>query len=153
DRERRDQHDAGQGIVPGHAWIVVRRSKTPGQSNATVWLRSLHFPLSRIRQTDMGGQPIGDSVAEVHTSASLVLIVDDEKDLRQLLDCNLRQAGYRTVHAANGTEALARARGHAPDLILLDLNLPDLPGTEVCRRLKADPATEAIPIVMLTARG
>jgi two-component system phosphate regulon response regulator PhoB len=87
------------------------------------------------------------------TATPLVLIVDDEKDLRSLLDFNLRKAGYRTVHAANGSEALARASSHHPDLILLDLNLPDLPGTEVCRQLKADPATEAIPIVMLTARS
>src|SRR6266581_1404 len=83
----------------------------------------------------------------------LVLIVDDEKDLRSLLDFNLRKAGYRTVHASTGSEALARATSHHPDMILLDLNLPDLPGTEVCRQLKSDPATEGIPIVMLTARS
>jgi two-component system phosphate regulon response regulator PhoB len=94
-----------------------------------------------------------DSVAGMEGSGALVLIVDDEKDLRSLLDFNLKQAGYRTVHAANGNEALARAASHMPDLILLDLNLPDLPGTEVCRRLKADPTTHEIPILMLTARG
>jgi two-component system phosphate regulon response regulator PhoB len=86
-------------------------------------------------------------------SGALVLIVDDEKDLRSLLDFNLKQAGYRTLHAATGTEALQRASSQRPDLILLDLNLPDLPGTEVCRRLKADPSTQPIPIIMLTARG
>jgi two-component system phosphate regulon response regulator PhoB len=84
---------------------------------------------------------------------ALVLIVDDEKDLRSLLDFNLKQAGYRTAHAATGQEALSRVQSRAPDLILLDLNLPDLSGTEVCRRLKADPTTQAIPIIMLTARG
>ncbi len=94
-----------------------------------------------------------DSVAAMEASGALVLIVDDEKDLRSLLDFNLKQAGYRTVHAATGSEALARAASHSPDLILLDLNLPDLSGTEVCRRLKADPSTEAIPVVMLTARS
>jgi two-component system, OmpR family, phosphate regulon response regulator PhoB len=86
-------------------------------------------------------------------AAPLVLIVDDEKDLRSLLDFNLRKAGYRTVQASTGSEALARAATHQPDLILLDLNLPDLPGTDVCRQLKTDPATEGIPIVMLTARS
>jgi two-component system phosphate regulon response regulator PhoB len=85
-------------------------------------------------------------------SGALVLIVDDEKDLRSLLDFNLKQAGYRTVHAATGSEALMRAASHAPDFILLDLNLPDLPGTEVCRRLKAVPTTRKIPVLMLTAR-
>jgi len=85
-------------------------------------------------------------------SGSLVLIVDDENDLRSLLDFNLKAAGYRTLHAATGKEALARARSHAPDLILLDLNLPDVSGTDVCRELKEDPRTESIPVVMLTAR-
>jgi two-component system phosphate regulon response regulator PhoB len=84
---------------------------------------------------------------------ALVLIVDDEKDLRLLLDFNLRQAGYRTVQAASGQEALVRATSHRPDLIVLDLNLPDVPGTEVCRQLKSNPETESIPIVMLTARS
>lgn len=86
-------------------------------------------------------------------TAPTVLIVDDEKDLRQLIDFNLKQAGYRTLHAATGEEALAQVARHAPHMILLDLNLPDLAGTEVARRLKADPETREIPIVMLTARG
>jgi CheY-like chemotaxis protein len=84
---------------------------------------------------------------------TLVLIVDDEDDLRSVLDYNLKAAGYRTVQAATGSAALQRAATHKPDIILLDLNLPDLPGTEVCRQLKAAPSTESIPIVMLTARG
>ena len=86
-------------------------------------------------------------------TAPTVLIVDDEKDLRQLIDFNLKQAGYRTLHAATGEEALAQVARHAPHMILLDLNLPDVAGTEVARRLKADPETREIPIVMLTARG
>jgi two-component system, OmpR family, phosphate regulon response regulator PhoB len=87
------------------------------------------------------------------TSAPVVLIVDDEKDLRVLLDFNLRQAGYRTLQAATGEEALQQVARHEPDMILLDLNLPDLSGTEVARRIKADADTREIPIVMLTARG
>jgi two-component system phosphate regulon response regulator PhoB len=86
-------------------------------------------------------------------AAPTVLIVDDEKDLRQLLDFNLKQAGYRTLHAATGEEALQQVARHEPDMILLDLNLPDVSGTEVARRLKADAGTREIPIVMLTARG
>ena len=86
-------------------------------------------------------------------AAPTVLIVDDEKDLRQLIDFNLKQAGYRTLHAATGEEALAQVARHQPHMILLDLNLPDVAGTEVARRLKADPETREIPIVMLTARG
>ncbi len=82
-----------------------------------------------------------------------ILIVDDERDLLAVLDFNLKRAGYRVVQAETGAEALAKARTQGPRLVLLDLNLPDLPGTEVCRLLKADPRTEAIPILMLTARG
>ncbi len=87
------------------------------------------------------------------SAAPTVLIVDDEKDLRQLLDFNLKQAGFRTLHAATGEEALVQVSRHQPQMILLDLNLPDLSGIEVARRLKADPDTREIPIVMLTARG
>jgi two-component system phosphate regulon response regulator PhoB len=83
----------------------------------------------------------------------MVLIVDDERDLRTLLDFNLRQAGFETAHAASGAEALARARALRPAVIVLDLNLPDVSGTDVCRLLKADPSTQTIPILMLTARG
>src|SRR5258706_11005840 len=86
-------------------------------------------------------------------SRGLVLIVDDERDLRTLLDFNLRQAGYQTAQAATGAEALARARAIRPQVIILDLNLPDVSGTDVCRLLRADPQTESIPILMLTARG
>jgi two-component system phosphate regulon response regulator PhoB len=83
----------------------------------------------------------------------MVLIVDDERDLRTLLEFNLRQAGYETAHAASGAEALARARALKPHVIVLDLNLPDVSGTDVCRLLKSDPTTQSIPILMLTARG
>ena len=92
------------------------------------------------------------SVPSVNAPGPLVLIVDDEKDLRSLLDFNLKKAGFRTAQAATGQEALARARTLRPDIILLDLNLPDVPGTDVCRTLKADARTEDIPVVMLTAR-
>jgi two-component system phosphate regulon response regulator PhoB len=83
----------------------------------------------------------------------LVLVVDDERDLRTLLEFNLRQAGYQVAQAANGAEALARARSLHPQVIVLDLNLPDVSGTDVCRLLKTDESTRGIPVLMLTARG
>jgi two-component system phosphate regulon response regulator PhoB len=89
----------------------------------------------------------------VDRRAALILIVEDERDLRALLEFNLRLAGYRTAQAATGAEALAQIEIERPDIVLLDLNLPDISGTEVCRRLKADPATRDIVIIMLTARG
>ncbi len=82
-----------------------------------------------------------------------ILIVDDERDLRTLVDFNLRQAGFATAQASTGAEALARARSLHPRVIVLDLNLPDVSGMDVCRLLRADPATRELPILMLTARG
>ena len=82
-----------------------------------------------------------------------VLLVDDERDLLSLVDFNLRSAGFETLVATTGAEALAHLRRRVPDLVLLDLMLPDLPGTEVCRQIKADPRTRHVPVVMLTAKG
>lgn len=84
---------------------------------------------------------------------SHVLIVDDERDLAQLIDFNLKTAGFSTRVAATGEEALTAAREQRPDLVLLDLMLPDMPGTEVCRQLRAGASTRDILIVMLTAKG
>lgn len=82
-----------------------------------------------------------------------ILIVDDEEDLRELLDIHLRREGFRTTLAANAEEALVCARAETPCLVVLDLMLPDLSGTEVCRRLRADAKTAAVPVIMLTAKG
>jgi two-component system phosphate regulon response regulator PhoB len=84
---------------------------------------------------------------------SHVLIVDDERDLAELLDFNLKAAGFSTRVAATGEAALIAAREQRPELVLLDLMLPDIPGTEVCRQLRADTATRDVLIVMLTAKG
>ncbi len=82
-----------------------------------------------------------------------VLVVDDERDIVELLRYNLTQAGDRVISAADGRQALEAARASRPDLIVLDLMLPGVPGTEVARILKQDEKTRQIPIVMLTARG
>src|SRR5215213_6425558 len=79
-----------------------------------------------------------------------VLVIDDEKDLLDLLTYNLQRNGYDVVTSQNGNEALEVAVKEDPDLILLDLMLPGLAGTEVARRLKSDPRTAQIPLVMLT---
>lgn len=82
-----------------------------------------------------------------------ILIVDDERDLVDLLTINLQKAGYQTSAALNGRQALAALEVAHPDLILLDLMLPEISGIEVARRVRTDPATAGIPIVMLTAKG
>jgi two-component system phosphate regulon response regulator PhoB len=85
--------------------------------------------------------------------AETVLIVDDEADVVDLLAYNLQRAGYKTVTARDGANALQKARDLLPALIVLDLMLPQLDGTEVCKTLKADPKTAHIPIIMLTAKA
>jgi two-component system phosphate regulon response regulator PhoB len=79
--------------------------------------------------------------------------VDDESDLLKLLDFSMRGAGFETVLARNGKDALTLARQQKPDLILLDLMLPDIQGIDVCRTLKVDPMTRSIPIIMVTAKS
>ena len=82
-----------------------------------------------------------------------VLVVDDERDILELVKYNLDKEGYRVTVVASGEDALAATRAKMPDLIVLDLMLPGVDGLEVCRRLKSDAKTRAIPIVMLTAKG
>ncbi|MBW2713096.1 MAG: response regulator transcription factor [Deltaproteobacteria bacterium] len=82
-----------------------------------------------------------------------ILVVDDEEDLVELLRVNLTQAGYQVDVAYSGGEALASLEKSVPDLLVLDLMMPDVSGLEVCRRVRADKALSALPIVMLTAKA
>jgi DNA-binding response OmpR family regulator len=87
------------------------------------------------------------------TMPRTILVIDDEPELRKLLDYNLSKAGYLVLTAAEGQEGLALARRQVPDLILLDVMMPGLDGLETCKRLRADPATASVPLIMLTAKG
>ncbi len=82
-----------------------------------------------------------------------ILAVDDEEDILELLRFNLTKEGFAVVCAASGEEALKSALSHRPDLVLLDLLLPGMDGLEVARRLKNDPSTKEIPVIMVTAKG
>ena len=82
-----------------------------------------------------------------------ILVVDDEPDVLHLMEYNLNGANYDVVTAGDGLEALKKARGQMPNLIILDLMLPELDGLEVCKLLRRDPSTASIPIIMLTAKG
>ena len=84
---------------------------------------------------------------------STVLVVDDESDVIDLIRYKLRGAGFAVLEANDGLTALRMAREHRPDLVVLDLMLPEMAGEEVCRQLKADADTAAIPVLMLTAKG
>lgn len=82
-----------------------------------------------------------------------ILVVDDEEDIRNLLLYQLRREGLPVRAVGTGLEAIEAAKKYLPSLIILDLMLPGISGTEVCRRLRGDPATAEIPIIMLSARG
>ncbi len=82
-----------------------------------------------------------------------ILIIEDEADIQQILDYNLREKGHKVFVASKGEEGLRIAREKKPDLVLLDLMLPDMPGTEICKTLKTDPLTKSTQVVMLTAKG
>ena len=82
-----------------------------------------------------------------------ILVVDDEPDALELIAFNLKNAGLEVLTAENGDQALRLARAQRPDLILLDLMLPEVDGLEVCKILRRDAATSAIPIIMVTAKA
>ncbi|MCB1332373.1 MAG: phosphate regulon transcriptional regulator PhoB [Roseivivax sp.] len=82
-----------------------------------------------------------------------VLVVEDEPAQREVLRYNLEAEGFDVLLAGGGDEALLLLREETPDLVVLDWMLPEVSGIEICRRIKADPGTRAIPVVMLSARG
>jgi phosphate regulon transcriptional regulator PhoB len=102
----------------------------------------------------MTGRRRGTETSEAATPQRLgrVLVVEDEQDVAELLRYNLTKEGYDVTSAPNGADAVKIARDLLPDVILLDIMVPQLNGWEVCRRLKNDPETRAIPIIMVTGR-
>ena len=81
-----------------------------------------------------------------------LLLAEDEPDVQLIARLSLKKAGFTVVTVGNGLEVLERVAEERPDVILLDWMMPDMDGFETCRRLKADPATAAIPVIFLTAR-
>jgi two-component system response regulator MtrA len=84
---------------------------------------------------------------------SLVLIADDDADILLLVKAVLERSGYEVVAASDGAEALASVRARKPDLAVLDIAMPEVDGLEVLRRLRADPTTSELPVVLLSARA
>jgi len=91
-------------------------------------------------------------VASAHDIVK-ILVVDDEQDAVDLVAFNLKQAGFHVVTAPDGAAALDKVHKHQPDLIVLDVMMPELDGLEVCKLLRRDSATAGIPILMLTAKA
>ncbi|MDZ7717742.1 MAG: response regulator transcription factor [Balneolaceae bacterium] len=86
-------------------------------------------------------------------SKQTILVVDDEQDLLDLIEYNLRQEGYDVIKADNGKDGIQMAKEHMPDLVLLDIMMPQMDGIEVCDRMREDSTLSHIPIIFLTARS
>lgn len=82
-----------------------------------------------------------------------VLVIEDDEDIQELVNYNLTKEGYQTTCVTSGEEGLRTAKAKLPNLVVLDLMLPGIDGLEICKLIKADPKTQHIPIVMLTAKG
>jgi two-component system alkaline phosphatase synthesis response regulator PhoP len=86
-------------------------------------------------------------------SKQTILVVEDEEDLREIIIYNLEREGYQTVGVETGEQGLERARALKPDLLILDLMLPGMNGMDVCRHIRQNADTQAIPIIMISAKG
>jgi CheY-like chemotaxis protein len=112
------------------------------------------YAQSSIRQVLARRFRTHDSVARaLEKSPKLILVVEDERDIRELIVISLQAHGFRCIEARNGEDAIAMARISNPDLILLDIRMPKLTGYEACEVLKHDPNTSHVPIVFLSAKG
>lgn len=86
-------------------------------------------------------------------SAERILVVEDDSDIAELLRFNLIEAGFRVDVVSRGKDAIEHVRKHVPNMVILDLMLPDASGIDVCKRIRSGEATAALPILMLTAKG
>jgi DNA-binding response OmpR family regulator len=108
-------------------------------------------PLQPVKETAAAREAAGMAVRA--GARAKILVVDDEPDTIELITFNLRNAGYEVITAADGAEALRKARAQTPNLIILDLMLPEIDGMEVNKLLRSDSATAHIPVLMLTAKA
>ncbi len=101
----------------------------------------------------IGKNDVRRRIEHLSDTRTKILVVDDEKDIADSVGISLESEGYNVVKANTGHDAIEKARLEIPDLILLDIMLPDMNGYEICNRLRKDPLTKLIPIIMLTGRG
>jgi two-component system alkaline phosphatase synthesis response regulator PhoP len=86
-------------------------------------------------------------------SRGKVLVVDDEEYIQHILNFSFGAEGYEVITATDGEEAIEKARSEKPDIIVLDIMMPKMDGYEACKKLKSDPQTKGIPVILLTAKG
>ena len=87
------------------------------------------------------------------TKTERIVVIEDEEDILEVIAYNLKREGYDVVTSTSGEDGLEKIEHSAPQLVILDLMLPEIDGIELCRKLKADPLTQAIPVIMVTAKG
>jgi DNA-binding response OmpR family regulator len=139
--------DGGAGMA---SWGAVGGSGGVGNSGSS------NAPLSA---SNSGGSHMGTALSGAAGSLAgggmsrRILVVEDERDLASMLEYNLKRAGYLPIVWHDGARALEMAKSAPPDLVILDLMLPGMPGLEVARHLRSHVSTQAIPILMLTARA
>ena len=134
---------------------LVRPGYSPGCAHGRGVIRPASAAKKDRSVTRMSPARHGAATSRRYGSVTMsrVLVIEDEKDLQRVLEYNLRQAGHDVLSATRGPDGLRLARESHPELILLDLMLPGLPGKDICRLLKDAPETRDIPIVIMTARG
>ena len=103
--------------------------------------------------TGGGHRPLIHAFVELTRVSTRILVVEDDADIAQLVERYLEKAGFVVDRAANGRDALQAISTNPPDLLVLDLMLPQVDGLEICRRIRGSEATSAVPVIMLTARG
>jgi DNA-binding response OmpR family regulator len=86
-------------------------------------------------------------------TTATILIVDDDPNIRELISVNLQSAGYSVITASNGNDAMEKINAQVPELIILDIMMPEIDGWELCKWIRDDPRMESVKILMLTAKG
>jgi CheY-like chemotaxis protein len=139
----RDGRGAGRAAAPPAA---VQASPPPGGGASSLDFMDLEL----VDEPDAGA---GVAEAAARGRGTKVLLVEDEEQLRRVMKDLLEREGYLVSEARDGVQALDEVDRHAPDIILLDLNLPGLDGYSVLQQLRSRPATRSIPVMVLTAKG
>lgn len=111
------------------------------------WLR-----MHRLTQR-AGASSVAVTALKLGGATATILVVDDSAVVHKFVRATLKGTGHRLVHAYDGVEGLAAAKRSVPDLVLSDLDMPNMDGFEMCRRLRLEPATRTVPIIILSARG
>src|SRR5207342_2699699 len=134
----------GEALRPGIGIVLALAGAIADKHSAAGWSDSTIYRLP-------GTAPMREGTRPMITSQATILVVDDDPKHLRLVDALLQPRGYTVVTSSDGVEALDHVHRAYPDLILLDVMMPQVDGFEVCKLLKDHPATRLIPVVMMTA--